>query len=50
MRCGAQAALKQMAPALDRCRRSSRFTVNRAMHGVLNGHNYAKAAIDIAVA
>lgn len=44
---GAQAALKQMAPALIG-REIRPLLLNRAMHGALNGHNYAKAAIDIA--
>ncbi|WP_421981191.1 mandelate racemase/muconate lactonizing enzyme family protein [Roseibium sp.] len=44
---GAQAALKQMAPALIG-KEIRPVLLNRAMHGALNGHNYAKAAIDIA--
>jgi len=45
---GAQAALRQIAPAL--AGKSVRpLTINRVMHGQLNGHNYAKAAVDIAV-
>lgn len=44
---GAQAALKQMAPALIG-KEIRPLLLNRAMHGALNGHNYAKAAIDIA--
>lgn len=45
---GAQAALRQIAPALVG-RPVQPLTLNRVMHGRLNGHNYAKAAIDIAV-
>ena len=45
---GAQAALQQIAPALIG-RNIDVLTLNRAMHGQLNGHNYAKAAVDIAV-
>jgi len=45
---GAQAALQQMAPALIGLDVLP-LPVNRAMHGALNGHNYAKAAIDIAI-
>ena len=44
---GAQAALKQMAPALIG-QEIRPLLLNRAMHSALNGHNYAKAAIDIA--
>ncbi|WP_428523533.1 mandelate racemase/muconate lactonizing enzyme family protein [Roseibium sp.] len=45
---GAQAALQQMAPALIGVEVQP-LTVVRAMNGALNGHNYAKAAIDIAI-
>ncbi|MCK7615374.1 mandelate racemase/muconate lactonizing enzyme family protein [Roseibium sediminicola] len=45
---GAQAALQQIAPALIG-KPVQPLTVNRVMHGQLNGHNYAKAAVDIAV-
>ncbi|MHA7775221.1 mandelate racemase/muconate lactonizing enzyme family protein [Roseibium sp. M-1] len=45
---GAQAALQQIAPALIG-REIQPLTIGRLMHGQLNGHNYAKAAIDIAV-
>ncbi|WP_434053910.1 MAG: enolase C-terminal domain-like protein [Roseibium sp.] len=44
---GAQAALQQMAPSLIG-QEVRPLLLNRAMHGALNGHNYAKAAIDIA--
>ncbi|MBG6175292.1 L-alanine-DL-glutamate epimerase-like enolase superfamily enzyme [Labrenzia sp. EL_208] len=45
---GAQAALRQLAPALIG-KEILPLTINRLMHGQLNGHNYAKAAVDIAV-
>lgn len=45
---GAQAALRQLAPALIG-KEIQPLTINRLMHGQLNGHNYAKAAVDIAV-
>jgi L-alanine-DL-glutamate epimerase-like enolase superfamily enzyme len=45
---GAQAALEQIAPALIG-RDVRPLTIGRAMHARLNGHNYAKAAVDIAV-
>lgn len=45
---GAQAALRQIAPALVG-KPVQPLPLNRVMHGRLNGHNYAKAAIDIAV-
>lgn len=45
---GAQAALQQIAPALIG-KPVQPLTINRVMHGQLNGHNYAKAAVDIAV-
>ncbi|WP_299475920.1 mandelate racemase/muconate lactonizing enzyme family protein [uncultured Roseibium sp.] len=44
---GAQAALLQMAPSLVGTDVLP-LTIARTMHGELNGHNYAKAAIDIA--
>lgn len=44
---GAQAALQQMAPSMIG-QEVQPLLLNRAMHGALNGHNYAKAAIDIA--
>ncbi len=44
---GAQAALRQLAPALIG-KEILPLTINRLMHGQLNGHNYAKAAVDIA--
>lgn len=45
---GAQAALQQIAPALIG-QDVRPLTIGRLMNGQLNGHNYAKAAIDIAV-
>lgn len=45
---GAQAALQQIAPALIG-KPVQPLTINRLMQGQLNGHAYAKAAIDIAV-
>ncbi|MEM9631105.1 MAG: enolase C-terminal domain-like protein [Pseudomonadota bacterium] len=45
---GAQAALQQLVPALVG-KNINTVLLNRAMHGQLNGHSYAKAAIDIAV-
>ncbi|WP_029064390.1 enolase C-terminal domain-like protein [Labrenzia sp. DG1229] len=45
---GAQAALRQLAPALI-SKEIQPLTINRLMHGQLNGHNYAKAAVDIAI-
>jgi len=44
---GALAALGQMAPGLIGVDVAP-LTLHRAMNGLLNGHNYAKAAIDIA--
>ena len=44
---GARAALAQMAPGLIG-EAVVPLTLRRAMDGLLNGHNYAKAAIDIA--
>lgn len=44
---GAQAALAQMAPSLIGAEVLP-LGLHRRMDGVLNGHNYAKAAIDIA--
>ena len=45
---GAQAALQELAPRLIG-EEVLPLTINRAMHARLNGHAYAKAAIDIAV-
>ncbi len=44
---GACAALMEMAPGLIGAEVTT-LTLHRAMNGLLNGHNYAKAAIDIA--
>lgn len=44
---GARAALAEMAPGLIGAAVAP-LTLRRAMDGLLNGHNYAKAAIDIA--
>lgn len=44
---GARAALAQMAPGLIGAEVAP-LTLHRTMDGMLNGHNYAKAAIDIA--
>ncbi|SLN39435.1 4-hydroxyproline betaine 2-epimerase [Roseovarius albus] len=44
---GARAALAQMAPGLIGADIAP-LSIHRAMNGLLNGHNYAKAAIDIA--
>jgi len=46
---GARAALNQMAPNLLGEPLSGPLAIRRAMDRLLNGHNYAKAAIDIAV-
>jgi len=45
---GAQVALERVSPALIGAEISP-LTINRTMHNQLNGHNYAKAAVDIAV-
>src|SRR5699024_6732943 len=45
---GARAALIEMAPELIGAEVLP-LTIQRHMAGLLNGHNYAKAAIDIAV-
>ncbi len=45
---GARAALQQMAPGLIGEPALLPLTLRRTMDGLLNGHNYAKAAIDIA--
>lgn len=44
---GARAALAQMAPGLIGAEVAP-LTLHRTMDGLLNGHNYARAAIDIA--
>lgn len=46
---GARAALEQLAPGLIGKPLSGPLTVRRSMDRLLYGHNYAKAAIDIAV-
>ena len=45
---GARAALEQMAPGLIGGPALATLTLRRAMDRLLNGHNYAKAAVDIA--
>ncbi|MEM7564279.1 MAG: mandelate racemase/muconate lactonizing enzyme family protein [Pseudomonadota bacterium] len=46
---GARAAISEMAPALIGESALSPLLLRRQMDGLLNGHNYAKAAIDIAL-
>ena len=46
---GARAALAQMAPGLIGQSCLTPLLLRRHMDGLLNGHNYAKAAIDIAI-
>ena len=46
---GARAALTQMAPGLIGESAATPLLLRRKMNALLNGHNYAKAAIDIAV-
>ncbi len=46
---GARAALQQMAPGLIGLPVTGPRAIQRALHGLLNGHAYAKAAIDVAV-
>ena len=46
---GAQAALSQMAPGLVGMEINGSRQMHRHMDRLLNGHNYAKAAIDIAI-
>lgn len=46
---GAQAALKTLAPGLIGAAVDQPLLLQRQMDSLLNGHNYAKAAIDIAV-
>jgi L-alanine-DL-glutamate epimerase-like enolase superfamily enzyme len=45
---GARAALAEMAPGLIGANPLQAVTLRRRMDGLLNGHRYAKAAIDIA--
>ncbi len=45
---GARAALEQMAPGLIGEPVLTPLLLRRTMDGLLNGHNYAKAAVDIA--
>ena len=46
---GARAALAQMAPGLIGRTMTGPAALQRTLHGLLRGHGYAKAAIDIAV-
>ena len=46
---GARAAISEMAPSLVGESALAPLLLRRRMDGLLNGHNYAKAAIDIAV-
>jgi 4-hydroxyproline betaine 2-epimerase len=46
---GARAALGQMSPGLIGRPVTGPREVRRSLDGLLNGHNYAKAAIDIAI-
>lgn len=46
---GARAALRQLAPGLIGAPIPGPLSVRRGMDGLLNGHNYAKAALDIAI-
>jgi L-alanine-DL-glutamate epimerase-like enolase superfamily enzyme len=46
---GARAALQQMAPGMVGAPVTGPREVRRALDRLLNGHNYAKAAIDIAI-
>jgi 4-hydroxyproline betaine 2-epimerase len=46
---GARAALNQMSPNLVGRPVTGPLAIRRAMDKLLNGHNYAKAAIDIAI-
>ena len=45
---GARAALIEMGPGLIGQDLLQPIKLNRAMNGLINGHNYAKAAVDIA--
>ena len=46
---GARAALNQMSPSLIGRPVTGPLAMRRCMDKLLNGHNYAKAAIDIAI-
>jgi len=46
---GARAALMEMGPGLIGADATQPRLIHRRMDGLLNGHNYAKAAVDIAV-
>src|SRR3954454_5493861 len=46
---GARAAIGQLAPGLIGRPVTGPLQIRRALHQLLNGHNYAKAAIDIAM-
>jgi len=46
---GARAALIEMAPGIIGADATQLLLLHRRMDGLLNGHNYAKAAINIAV-
>lgn len=46
---GARAALAEMAPGLVGANPLQPVAMRRRMDGLLNGHNYAKAAVDIAL-
>src|SRR3954451_14995825 len=46
---GARAALSEMAPGLIGRSVTGPLETRRVLHSLLNGHNYAKAAIDIAM-
>lgn len=46
---GARAALTEMAPALIGATVTGPAALRRTLHGLLHGHDYAKAALDIAV-
>ena len=46
---GARAALAQMAQGLIGAQVTGPLAFRRLMHGQLDGHNYAKAALDIAI-
>jgi L-alanine-DL-glutamate epimerase-like enolase superfamily enzyme len=45
---GAAAALEEMAQGVDRLESSPSCLAPTKMDGLLNGHRYAKAAVDIA--
>jgi len=46
---GARAAISELAPNLIGQSALTPLLLNRQMDGLLNGHNYAKSAIDIAI-